>query len=56
VEVRDDARRRLRYLVQLFAKEVVLRNFGEPSDAVLLERMVQVLTYVGESSTRRGAG
>ena len=51
--VRDDARRRLRYLVQLFAKEVVLRNFGEPGDAVLLERMVQVLTYVGEAGPRR---
>lgn len=51
--VRDDARRRLRYLVHLFAKEIVLRNFGEPGDAVLLERMVQVLTYVGETGPRR---
>lgn len=53
--VRDDARRRLRYLVQLFAKEVVLRNFGEPGDGALLERMVQVLTYVGEAGPRRSA-
>ncbi len=51
--VRDDARRRLRYLVHLFAKEIVLRNFGEPGDAVLLERMVQVLAYVGDVGPRR---
>ncbi len=38
--------RRLRYLVQLFAKEVVLRNFG--GDGALLERMVEVLTYLDE--------
>jgi hypothetical protein len=50
---RDDARRRLRYLVHLFAKEVVLRNFGEPGDAALLERMVQVLTYVGDVGPRK---
>jgi len=53
LEVRDDSRRRLRYLAQLFAKEIVLRNFGEPGDAALLERMVQVLTYVGEAGPRR---
>jgi hypothetical protein len=46
--VQDDARLRLRYLVHLFAKEVVLRNFGRPQDAPLLERMVEVLTHVGE--------
>lgn len=44
--------RRLRYLVQLFAKEVVLRNFG--GDGGLLERMVEVLTYLDESEA--GAG
>ena len=52
-EVRDDPRRRLRYLTHLFAKEIVLRNFGEPGHADLLERMVQVLTYVGEAVARR---
>jgi hypothetical protein len=38
--------RRLRYLIHLFTKEVVLRNFGNPSDDHLLERMVQVLTHL----------
>ncbi|MEW6072508.1 MAG: ATP-binding protein [Planctomycetota bacterium] len=42
---------RLRYLIHLFAKEVVLRNFGRPIDAEILERMVQVLTHLGD---RRG--
>jgi hypothetical protein len=50
--VQGEARRRLRYLVHLFAKEIVVRNFGSPSDAALLERMVEVLTHVGEG--RRG--
>ena len=38
--------RRLRYLIHLFTKEVVLRNFGHPSNDDLLERMVQVLTHL----------
>jgi hypothetical protein len=43
--------RRLRYLVHLFVKEVALRNFGQPSDAALLERMVELLTHLeGERS------
>jgi hypothetical protein len=41
----DEPRRRLRYLVHLFAKEIVLWNYGEPKDERLLERMVEVLTY-----------
>jgi hypothetical protein len=45
--VEDDARRRFRYLVHLFAKEIVLRNYGEPSDERLLERVVEVLTHIG---------
>ena len=44
--VMDEPRRRLRYLVHLFAKEMVLWNYGEPKDERLLERMVEVLTYV----------
>ena len=56
-EVRSDGTRRLRYLVQLFAKEVVLRNFGQPGDGVRLERMVEVLTYLREGRPRgRKAG
>ncbi|MBN1441397.1 MAG: ATP-binding protein [Planctomycetes bacterium] len=42
----DDPRRRLRYLVHLFSKEIVLRNWGEPKDERLLERMVEVLTHI----------
>jgi hypothetical protein len=42
----DDPRRRLRYLVHLFAKEIVLRNYGEAKDERLLERMVEVLTHI----------
>jgi hypothetical protein len=30
----------------LFAKEIVLRNFGRPGDGDLLERLVQVLTHL----------
>ncbi len=37
---------RLRYLIHLFAKEIVLRNFGRPGDGDLLERLVQVLTHL----------
>ncbi len=36
--------RRLRYLIHLFAKAVVLKNFGRPGDADVLERMIEVLT------------
>lgn len=44
--VAEDSRKRLRYLVHLFAKEIVLRNYGEPKDERLLERLVEVLTYI----------
>ncbi len=44
--VEDVEARRLRYLVHLFAKEVVLKNFGSPGDSHLLERMVEVLTHL----------
>lgn len=37
---------RLRYLVHLFAKEVVLRNFPGARADELLERMVQVITHL----------
>ncbi|MEM6674025.1 MAG: ATP-binding protein [Planctomycetota bacterium] len=45
--VADVEAQRLRYLIHLFAKEVVLRNFGGPGDAEVLERMVEVLTKIG---------
>ncbi|MCI0585219.1 MAG: ATP-binding protein [Planctomycetes bacterium] len=41
-----ESRRRLRYLVLLFAKEIVLRNSGDPGSGRALERMVEVLTHV----------
>ncbi len=44
--VENSEARRLRYLVHLFVKEVALRNFGQPSDAALLERMVELLTHL----------
>ena len=44
--VSEDSRSRLRYLTHLFAKEIVLRNYGEPSDEKMLERMVEVLTHI----------
>jgi hypothetical protein len=50
--VRDDDARRLRYLCHLFAKEVVLKNFGDPAHAELLERMVEILTHLGEGRAR----
>ncbi|QDV05064.1 DNA mismatch repair protein [Planctomycetes bacterium Poly30] len=42
--VSDVEAQRVRYLIHLFVKEVVLRNFGRPGDAEVLERMVEVLT------------
>lgn len=42
----DDPKPRLRYLSHLFVKEIVLRNYGEPKDDRLLERMVEVLTHI----------
>jgi hypothetical protein len=50
--VAGDESRRLRYLVHLFAKEVVLRNFGSAAEEPLLERMVEVLTHLGDGRTR----
>ncbi|NOT31656.1 MAG: hypothetical protein HOP15_14510, partial [Planctomycetes bacterium] len=49
--VENDASR-LRYLIHLFAKEVVLRNFGRPGDGDLLERLVQVLTHLTPGNRR----
>ncbi|MBN1418332.1 MAG: ATP-binding protein [Planctomycetes bacterium] len=48
VAVQADRRRRMRYLVHLFAKEVVLRNHGRPADGPILERMVEVLTHIAD--------
>ena len=50
--VADVEARRLRYLIHLFAKEVVLRNFGGPGDGPTLERMVEVLTRLDVSGKR----
>jgi hypothetical protein len=53
LRVQDDRKKRLTYLVHLFAKELVLRNFGEPADGPILERMVQVLTHIEPGRGRR---
>lgn len=37
----------------VFAQEVVLRNFGQPGDGAVLERMVEVLTHLEEAPGRR---
>ncbi len=50
--VADVEARRLRYLIHLFAKEIVLRNFGRPGDAENLERMVEVLTRLDAAPRR----
>lgn len=44
--VRDEQRKRLRYLALLFAKEIVLRNFGSPMENPILERMVEIVTHL----------
>jgi hypothetical protein len=43
---------RLRYLIHLFAKEIVQRNYGSAADSDVLERMVEVLTYLDEGKRR----
>ncbi len=50
--VRDEESRRLRFLIHLFAKEVVLKNFGAPQEEGILERMVEVLTHLGDGRGR----
>ena len=46
--VRQSASRRRRYLGRLYAKELVLHNFGHQPAAGALERMVEVLTRLEE--------
>ncbi|HET6277760.1 MAG TPA: hypothetical protein VFG08_03160, partial [Candidatus Polarisedimenticolia bacterium] len=46
--VRLSASRRRRYLGRLYAKELVLHNFGHQPSAAALERMVEVLTRLEE--------
>lgn len=52
IEASTSDARRLRYLVNLFAKEIVLRNFGAPGASEVLERMVEVLTYLDKGAKR----
>lgn len=54
LEASETEARRLRYLVNLFAKEIVLKNFGSPGDTEVLERMVEVLTYLDKGAKRSG--
>jgi hypothetical protein len=43
--LRSEPKARLRYLLELFAKELVNRSFGMPGSEELLERMVEVLAH-----------
>jgi hypothetical protein len=45
-------RLRLRYLLSLLVKEVVLRSFGRPHDAALLEKFIEVLAFSERSLER----
>ena len=40
----ENARRKLRYLAALLAKDIVLHSFPHPQHSSVLERMVEVLT------------
>ncbi len=51
--VADVEAHRVQYLIHLFAKEIVLRNFGRPGDDENLERMVEVLTHLDRKGGRR---
>jgi hypothetical protein len=46
--VRKSASRRRRYLGRLYAKELVLHNFGLEPPTVALERLLEVLTRLDE--------
>jgi hypothetical protein len=46
--VRKSASRRRRYLGRLYAKELVLHNFGLEPPSVALERLLEVLTRLDE--------
>ena len=44
--VADIEAQRLCYMVNLFAKEIVLKNFGTPGADAVLERMIELLTSI----------
>jgi len=46
--VRESPPRRRRYLGRLYAKELVLHNFGHEAPPVVLERLLEVLTRLEE--------
>ena len=45
----DEPRRRLRYLANLLAKEIISRNFPRPEVGTILEEMVGLLTALERS-------
>jgi hypothetical protein len=53
LSVERTARRKLRYLAALLAKEIVLHSYPAPQGGMLLERLVSVLT-VAERRLERG--
>jgi hypothetical protein len=53
IALRGEPRARLRYLLALFAKEVVERSFGVPGSADVLERMIEILAHACGGSRAR---
>jgi len=47
--VADEPRRRLRYLANLLAKEIISRNFPRPEVGTILEEMVGLLSALERS-------
>ena len=45
---RQNPARRRRYLGRLYAKELVLHNFGHETPSVVLERLLEVLNRLDE--------
>jgi hypothetical protein len=54
IALRADARARLRYILSLFAKDLVLRSFAVPGAGDVLDRMVEILAHA-ERNLRGGA-
>ena len=54
IALRVEPRTRLRYVLSLFAKDVVLRSYALPGSSEVLERMVEILAHAERNL--RGAG
>jgi len=54
IALRVESRTRLRYVLSLFAKDVVLRSYALPGSSEVLERMVEILSHAERNL--KGAG